>query len=175
MASPNVLRGRRPLAEGARVFLAACVACAGAGTADAQSCAAPQPLPQGGSTSADTCVGIREADTLCAGAFDNPGPNTVFSFFLSVPYHGEFQLASHTIGFVPVMYLSSSAEPCDIAACVASGGIGTPLPVDGLAVGAYRLIVGAASDSPPGSCGVFTLSYDLTAQEPIFADGFDAS
>lgn len=168
----RILRSCGKLSATAGIALATALA----GPAGAQTCASPELLLGGDSPPFhSTCNGEYVAEAFCSDLFANPGPNLVFAFTLSGPSSGTFSLTSMAGGFVPVMYLSSIAEPCDSATCLAVGDTGMPIQVSGLAAGSYRLIVAAAPDAMAGSCGDFALSYDVATIDRIFFDDFDPS
>ena len=136
----------------------------------AQTCGSPI-VPMMGTTTASTCDGEHIADTFCLDR-PNPGPNTVFRFVIGPPLSGHLTLIPSP-PFEPVMYLMDGDAPCDSKLCLASGDTSAPIALDGLAPGAYWLVIAASPTAPVGDCGIFTLSIDASIIDTIFADDFD--
>ncbi|MEO5625182.1 MAG: hypothetical protein ABIQ70_04135 [Dokdonella sp.] len=150
------------------------ILCASAPTI-AQTCNAPGMFPSMPEPVTGSTCGGEQLGNLCGGMVDNPGPNYVLQLLLHNP-SGHI-LISGTQPFSPVMYLSRGAESCEDATCVASGDSVSPISLDGLPPGYYRLIVAAQPNAPLDTCGVFSVIGDaaLYAAEAdiIFDDSFD--
>ena len=164
-----------PLRHAAIVATLLTILCASAPTI-AQTCNAPGMFPSMPEPVTGTTCGGEQLGNLCGGMTQNPGPNYVLQFVLHNP-SGHI-LISGTQPFSPVMYLSHGADSCEDATCAASGDSVSPISLDGLPPGSYRLIVAAQSDALADTCGVFSVTGDeaMYAGEAdvIFEDGFDS-
>jgi hypothetical protein len=146
-----------------------CIAAAGfvafAGSAHAQTCAAPIELAPNSTAYGSTCGHPRIADAFCDGT-PNPGPNVIYRLVLEQASDVEFAIGSTSPAFEPALYVSDGG-------CLSTRCASALRPAQTLPAGDYWIIVAAASTSADGSCGSFGLANVVTPADTIFSGSFD--
>ena len=134
----------------------------GAGSINAQTCAAPgawTPSPSGVPAQfTDLCSGSDSVALYCD-FLDSAGKNdAVWQLNFAAGFTStHITVSGGAAGFNPVIYLYSSTCVSG-SGCVASGDTANPLPLAGLPAGSYFLAVTAASSDATGACGPITLN-----------------
>jgi len=130
--------------------------------ANAQSCAAPiiwRSDPTGSPPmGADLCA-FPDSVALYCDFLDSAGKNdAIYQFTLVAGFTStSVQVAGGTAGFNPVIFLYNGACATG-SGCVVSGDTTNPLPLTGVAPGAYFLAASAAPSDATGACGAVTLA-----------------
>ncbi|WP_395682530.1 hypothetical protein [Dokdonella sp.] len=134
----------------------------GAGSVNAQTCAAPgvwTPSPSGAPALVmDLCSGSESVALYCD-FLDSAGKNdAVWQLSFAAGFTAsQIAVSGGAAGFNPVIYLYSSTCASG-SGCVASGDTANPLPLAGVSPGSYFLAVTAASADASGACGAVILS-----------------
>lgn len=137
-------------------------ACAVAGSASAQTCAAPgtwQPSPAGSPALAlDLCTASDEVALYCDFLDSSNKNDGIWQLNFAAGFTSTaISVGGTAAGFNPVIYLYNAGCATG-SGCVASGDAGSPLVLAGTQPGAYFLGASAASSDASGACGAVTIT-----------------
>lgn len=153
-------------------LLALCMALGMAGSAAAQTCAAPGSFdftnPQNPTITGDTCTGTSFFGDICDDNFVSPSNDAIYAFNVNSAGPAGFTATMLTLtvpggsSFNPIIAILGPGVPCASSTpCPRSGsangvGAGEQVSTAGLANGAYFLLV--SGDPGSTTCGAFTVS-----------------